>query len=229
MIQREGTGRGRPLLLGHRGARSNDSFPENTLASFDLCVQHGCDGFEFDVRGTADGVPVVCHDASFRGVRLAGAHAGVLASWQAEGFLPTLERVLRQYGPLCFLDIEIKDAGLETRVLELLRSFPPLRGYVVTSFLPDVLLRLRALDPQMELGFLWERPTDDWRGLPVSWALPERKLLDEELAAAMQEAGKRIGVWTVNSPEEMLRLAALGAEMLISDDTVGLVNTFPVS
>jgi glycerophosphoryl diester phosphodiesterase len=218
-----------PLLLGHRGARAIASLPENTVASFDLCLAHGCDGFEFDVRGTADGGLVVCHDASFRGVHLAGAHADELASWQAEGFLPTLELVLRRYGPLCFLDIEIKDSGIETRVLELLRSFPPRRGYVVTSFLPDMLLRLRAFDPKMELGFLWERPTDDWRGLPVSWVLPERKLLDEELAAALQEAGKRIGVWTVNSPEELLRLATLGAEMLISDDTVGLVNTFSVS
>ena len=44
----------RPLLLGHRGARSEKSIPENTLASFDL-RSPGCDGFEFDVRLTAEG------------------------------------------------------------------------------------------------------------------------------------------------------------------------------
>jgi hypothetical protein len=42
-----------PLLLGHRGARR--AAPENTLAAFDLALQHGCDGFEFDVRRTLDG------------------------------------------------------------------------------------------------------------------------------------------------------------------------------
>jgi glycerophosphoryl diester phosphodiesterase len=220
--------RQRPRLLGHRGARASVSVSENTLASFDLCLQHGCDGFEFDVRGTRDGVPVVCHDASFRGLGLSGVDAGDLSPWQAQGFLPTLEEVLRRYSPLCFLDIEIKDAGFETRVLELLGRYAPRHGYVVTSFLPPVLLRLHELDATVELGFLWDRPNRAWRELPVSWALPAWGLLDARLGPALKEAGKRIGVWTVNRPADMIRLADSGAEILISDDTVGLVNAFAV-
>ena len=38
------------LLLGHRGARLYA--PENTIPAFDLCLKHGADGFEFDVRCT---------------------------------------------------------------------------------------------------------------------------------------------------------------------------------
>ncbi len=218
-----------PLLLGHRGARASVSVSENTLASFDLCLQHGCDGFEFDVRTTGDEVPVVGHDSSFRGVSLSGVNAGDLAPWQAQGFLPTLEEVLRRYSPLCFLDIEIKDAGVERRVLELLGRYAPQHGYVVTSFLPEVLLRLGELDRTVELGFLWDRPTSVWRDLPVSWALPEWGLLDAGLGPVLKGAGKRIGVWTVNRPADMLRLADSGAEILISDDTVRLVNAFAVS
>jgi len=220
--------RQRPLLLGHRGARASVSVSENTLASFDLCLQHGCDGFEFDVRSTWDEVPVVGHDPSFRGVSLSGVNASDLASWQAQGFLPTLEEVLRRYSPLCFLDIEIKDAGVETRVLELLDKYAPQHGYVVTSFLPEVLLRLQELDRTIELGYLWDRPTSVWRDLPVAWALPEWGLLDAGLGPALKGAGKRIGVWTVNRPADMLRLADSGAEILISDDTVRLVNAFAV-
>ena len=52
----------RPLLLGHRGARGLKSIPENTLAAFDRALADGCDGFEFDVRLTADGQAVVHHD-----------------------------------------------------------------------------------------------------------------------------------------------------------------------
>jgi glycerophosphoryl diester phosphodiesterase len=221
--------RQRPLLLGHRGARASVSVRENTLASFDLCLQHGCDGFEFDVRGTRDEVPVVGHDASFRGRSLSRVPAGDLAPWQAQGFLPTLEEVLRRYSPLCFLDIEIKDAGVETRVLELLGRYAPQHGYVVTSFLPQVLLRLHELDAALELGFLWDRPTTVWCDLPVSWALPAWGLLDAGLGPALKGAGKRIGVWTVNRPADMIRLADSGAEILISDDTVRLVNAFRVS
>ena len=31
-----------PLLLGHRGARASTGIPENTFASFDLALEHGC-------------------------------------------------------------------------------------------------------------------------------------------------------------------------------------------
>ena len=64
-----------PLLLGHRGARASAGIPENTLASFDLALQHGCDGFEFDVRLTACGTAVVCHDAKVGGITVARAQA----------------------------------------------------------------------------------------------------------------------------------------------------------
>ena len=69
----------RPLLLGHRGARAEKSIPENTLASFDRALAHGCDGFEFDVRLSADGQPVICHDATVQGVEVAGCSAQRLA------------------------------------------------------------------------------------------------------------------------------------------------------
>src|SRR5271168_5316267 len=97
----------RPLLLGHRGARASRHIPENTLASFELCLQHGCDGFEFDVRLSGDGQAVVCHDASFGGVSIAEAATEALA-------LPTLEQVLRQFSLRTFLDIELKVGGLES-------------------------------------------------------------------------------------------------------------------
>src|SRR5262245_42125058 len=49
----------RPLLLGHRGARSLKSIPENTIPSFDRALADGCDGFEFDVRRSGDEEAVV--------------------------------------------------------------------------------------------------------------------------------------------------------------------------
>ncbi|MBZ5549684.1 MAG: glycerophosphodiester phosphodiesterase [Acidobacteriia bacterium] len=68
-----------PLLLGHRGARASRNIPENTLASFELCLQHGCDGFEFDVRRSADGAAVICHDAKYNGMEIAKTPSKSLA------------------------------------------------------------------------------------------------------------------------------------------------------
>jgi len=61
--QGQTTGMGRTIdLQGHRGARG--LFPENTLAGFTAALAIGVDSFELDVAVTADGVPVVSHDAA---------------------------------------------------------------------------------------------------------------------------------------------------------------------
>jgi glycerophosphoryl diester phosphodiesterase len=49
-------------VVAHRGNRAHA--PENTLESFAQAVALGADALEFDVHVTADGVPVVHHDAT---------------------------------------------------------------------------------------------------------------------------------------------------------------------
>jgi glycerophosphoryl diester phosphodiesterase len=49
-------------IIAHRGA--SGSAPENTIAAFERAVRQGADAIELDVRLTADGVPVVLHDAT---------------------------------------------------------------------------------------------------------------------------------------------------------------------
>ena len=49
-------------MFAHRGGSALG--PENTLAAFDLGMRAGADGLELDVHLSADGVPVVHHDAT---------------------------------------------------------------------------------------------------------------------------------------------------------------------
>ena len=49
-------------VIGHRGAAARA--PENTLAGLRRAKQLGCEAVEFDVRLTADGALVLCHDAT---------------------------------------------------------------------------------------------------------------------------------------------------------------------
>jgi glycerophosphoryl diester phosphodiesterase len=51
----------RPLVIAHRGA--SGLAPENTLSEFQLALALGADGVEMDVQLSADGHPVVIHDA----------------------------------------------------------------------------------------------------------------------------------------------------------------------
>jgi glycerophosphoryl diester phosphodiesterase len=204
----------KPLLLGHRGARASRDIPENTLASFELCLQQGCDGFEFDVRRSADGAAVVCHDPVVRGMEIERTLATDLG-------LPSLEVVLGNFAARAFLDIELKVAGLEAQTVAALRVHPPQKGYVISSFLPDVLSAVRFLDPGVALGFLCEERCElgRWQQLPVEWVIPHFEVTDQELIAKFHEAGKRVMVWTVNQPDEMRKFAEWGVDGIISDET----------
>jgi glycerophosphoryl diester phosphodiesterase len=203
----------RPLLLGHRGARAVKSIPENTLASFDFALSSFCDGFEFDVRLTADGQPVLRHDASIRGLEISKCSARKLR-------LPSLRDVVSRYQRTAFLDIELKDAGLEVITVDLLHNVPPVRGFVVSSFLPDVLERVRGIDPGIPLGLICETPhqLERFGDLAADYGIFHHRLVRKDLIERMKASAKKTFVWTVNSAADMKRFSRWGAEGIISDD-----------
>jgi glycerophosphoryl diester phosphodiesterase len=217
----------RPLLLGHRGARAVKSIPENTFSSFDRALADGAGGFEFDVRLSADGVAVVCHDPVHR-----DAQAGKLEIAQTPSErlnLPRLEEVLVRYQENAFLDIELKVPGIEKASADLLRRHPPARGFVVSSFLPEVLRTLHAEDASIPLGLICETKAQlqDWCKLPVSFVIPHRRLVNQELLGELKAAGKKVMIWTVNSLKEMRRLAGYEGDGFISDDVAKLAQILP--
>jgi glycerophosphoryl diester phosphodiesterase len=209
------TERNRPLLLGHRGARAVRSIPENTLESFDRALADGCDGFEFDVRLTADGVAVICHDPCFHGLEIARAMAPQLPQ------LPHLEDVLFRYQQRAFLDIELKVGSLERITLELLRRYPPQRGFAVSSFLPEVLQVLREYNQDLPLGLICETRSQlrRWNEIPVEYVMPHYKLATKSVVHELMSAGKKVMVWTVNDPKALVRFKDLGVDGIISDET----------
>ncbi len=218
----------RPVLLGHRGARK--AAPENTLAAFDLALAYGCDGFEFDVRRTADGEALVVHDAKLADLEVAATDCDALRRRQGSSESsrpPTLEEVLQRYADRTVLDIEIKVTGIEERVVALLRQYPPQREYVVSSFLPEVLVALRLRRADLPLGFICDRSYAlvGWPKLPVEYVMPRLDLVNQKVLDRLHTAGKQVFVWTVNEPKDMVRLAEAGADAIISDDTELLVKT----
>ena len=210
-----------PLLLGHRGARVCTEIPENTFASFDLALKHGCDGFEFDVRLTACGTAVVCHDAKVGGITVARAQARRLPQ------LPRLDDVVKGYGQRAFLDIELKVTDLESKVLSALSQYRPAQDYVVSSFIPEVLMDLEARSSTVCIGLICETSAQlaRWRDLPVDCVIAHHSLVNRLLVQDIQAAGRRIFAWTVNEEESMRRLAHWGVDGIISDDTELLVRT----
>jgi len=183
-------------------------------------MEHGCDGFEFDVRRSADGVAVICHDPTIRGLQIGSTPAERLA-------LPTLEDVLRRFSARAFLDIELKVEGLESQLIAALGAHPPGKGFVVSSFLPAVLAAVGKLDNSIPLGFLFDRQNEvEPAGLALAWMIPHFTLLSCALTDETHESGRKIMTWTVNRADEMQRFADWGMDAIISDDTELLVCSF---
>jgi glycerophosphoryl diester phosphodiesterase len=225
----------RPLLLGHRGARPlrrlgirQRGIPsENTLPAFDYCMGTGCDGFEFDVRYTHDRRHVLCHDPTHRGQHVADTHYEGLE--RRHGYdLPCLDEVLKRFGRNAFLDIELKVPGNEEEVCLAIHAHPPQRGFVVSSFLPQLLLRFHEIHASLPLGYVCKHPEEAqlWAELPIRMFIPHYSLVSQQLINAAHERGMQVIAWTVNNRADMQRLAEWGVDGLISDDPRLLCETF---
>jgi glycerophosphoryl diester phosphodiesterase len=210
----------RPFLLGHRGARAVKTIPENTLASFDRALADGCDGFEFDVRLTADGEGVLCHDPKAGRLEIARAKARELVD------LLGLAAVLDRYR-VAFLDIELKVPGLEMMVVDLLRDRARDK-FIVSSFLPNVLNKIHDADATLPLGLICETKTQlrGWKELPIQFLISNSRITDQALIETAHEAGRKLVVWTVNAAAGMKRFASWGVDGMISDKTRLLCRTF---
>ncbi len=231
----------RPLLLGHRGARLRLSrlglrWPgapsENSLAAFQYALARGCDGFEFDVRFTSDHRSALWHDPKFGSREIAGTEYSALGRPQRferrRAPLACLEDVLARFGGTAYLDIEVKVAGQEKAIVSAIKAAPPMRGFVVSSFLPEALLRLHELDPQLPLGYVCQHAdaAKQWPKLPISVFIPQYKLVSPSLVDEAHAAGLKLFTWTVNYHRDLVRLAAQGVDGLISDDPTLLHRTF---
>ena len=215
------------LLLGHRGARLYA--PENTVAAFDLALEHGADGFEFDVRGTRDKQSIICHDPRLnRLVIRRHTFKQLQESFTSPALVPpSLEDVLDRYARTAFLNIEVKVRGMEPLVARAVKRVRP-RRYFISSFLPSVVRKLHALDSSLILGSLaqtrWQLRR--WPMLPAAYIVPHYRLLSTRLIKRLHAAGKTIVTWTVNNPRQMRRFAEMGVDGIISDDTKQLVGAF---
>lgn len=202
----------RPMFLAHRGIPAAAA-SENSVAAFDRALEQGCDGFECDVRLTACGRALVCHDARVGGVMVSHATPSELRH------LPRIEDVVERYGRRSFLDIELKVRGLDSIILSALRDHPPERDYVISSFLPEVVLDLKARSATVPVGIICRSAGQlmVWKELPVEYVIVHKTLITRKLVQSIHHAGRKIFAWTVNDTKSLLAFANWGVDAIISD------------
>jgi glycerophosphoryl diester phosphodiesterase len=220
---------GRMLRIGHRGAAA--LAPENTIESLCLALELGCDLVEFDVH-ELEGTLVLVHD------RPAGPTPGLPTLDEALAFLAATEAGAH---------LDLKAVGAEEAVAEALRRHGLVERTVVSSFRPETLRAVAAVERGVRLGLTYP---EDRRGLgqrravapllgsalaAMRAALPfrlSRLLAGAGASAAMlhfavvskaavercHSLGAPVLVWTVDEHAWVARLQAMGVDGVITNN-----------
>lgn len=230
-------------LLAHRTAMG--VAPENTLAGIRAAKRQGCKAVEFDVRLTADLVPVLMHDTTVDRTtdsegdvaKLAFADLATLdaaATFGESAFagepVPSLAEALVLCAELGLQPhIEIKSdrrmaeatAHAVVQTLELYWDGSDQRP-VISSFEPRALDTVSRLAPvEFDRALLLGAEPGDWRrravDLGVSAIHADADSLTEPLVDAIKEAGYELRAYTVNNAEQAKLLRTLGVDGVFCD------------
>jgi glycerophosphoryl diester phosphodiesterase len=237
---------GAPCVVAHRGYAA--VAPENTLAALAAGALAGATWVEFDVRTTADGVPVVIHDRTVdrttdgtgrvadltldevlgldAGSWFSPAHAGLRVPQLGQVLdllLPTDARLLLEIKPPATIE-QVK--AVVTEVAE--------RGLgertVVQSFDPQILLLADEVAPELRRALLRNGfdadPVSVAHEVGAAFYNPSVKdvLSAPDTVLRLRDEGVEVMPWTANDPEVWPLLAATGVAGIITDRAGELIG-----
>jgi glycerophosphoryl diester phosphodiesterase len=214
-------------VIAHRGASA--AAPENTVEAFRLAGELGADWVELDARRTADGAAIVHHDA-----HLGDGRAIVELTRDAlPGTVCDLATALDACAGMR-VNIEIKNSPGEvdhdpgTVVADaVVAEIGRRRAHgdvLVSSFDRRTLDAVHRSDPAVPTAFLHHVVEVAWSELAADVASaghtalhPWDGVVDAALVGAAVDHGLEVNVWTVDDPDRMAALVALGVDGLCTN------------
>lgn len=220
-----------PAVIGHRGAAAHA--PENTLAAFAKAAELGCAMVEFDVRLSADGVPIVFHDDRLERTTNGAGPVGTCTLAQLKRLdagmgetIPTLAEVLDLTQRLGLaINPEIKpDPGQGPATVR--AALAVARGWggpppLFSSFDPTALAEAARLRPDWPRSLLVETIPPDWpqviRRLGCTAIAAHHRALPTAQVTTLRAAGLTVMAYTVNRPGRARQLWKRGVCTVFSD------------
>ncbi|MCJ7704194.1 MAG: hypothetical protein MUO28_01500 [Desulfobacterales bacterium] len=242
------SGRFPVMVVAHRGF--SGSAPENTMIAFKKGMEAGSDMIELDVRLSKDGGVVVIHDetlertTSGRGrvidltldeLKKLDAGSKFHSSFSGEK-IPALREVLKIAHRKVLVNIELKkgDYGrwtifdLADRALREVEMAGMVDQVVFSSFDPIALERVLKKNQAVPVAYLynkpWNSPREVTEGRPFSTLTCRKTVLTRENISRAHQEGIRIGVYTLNTEEEMEKFIDLKVDAIITDYPDRLIN-----
>ena len=220
-------------IIAHRGAWKEFNLPENSIASLEKAIELKCEGAEFDVRRTLDGVLVVNHDPVYYGDTIqTNTYAFLNRNKLSNGeSLPTLEEYFLKGTQdkhktllICEIKAAIKDkeqdylATIET--LALAKKLKIEKRIVYISFSKDILSWIKEKQPTATVLYLESDLSIDavvqnkFDGINLHYTSFKNNI---QLSATAKNAGLKICSWTVNELSDLAILQAQGVEWITTN------------
>lgn len=238
------------MVIAHRGASAHH--PENTLPAFMAAWDGGAQWVEADTQPTADGVPVLLHDADLdrttsgsgpvRGLDVdavtavdAGAwfHGSDPAGTRTGVRVPRLSELLARLTPARKVLLEIKGEHTAEQIDAVVRACRASGrdgNVFLQSFETTALRLLRRVEPRRSMGLLVEGVDDDpvgrCRELGAVACNPGYKaVLDRpEIVGRLHAAGLSVSVWTADDPTDWAALTRAGVDGIITNTPAELLR-----
>ncbi|WP_233219838.1 glycerophosphodiester phosphodiesterase family protein [Pleurocapsa sp. CCALA 161] len=217
------------LCIGHRGAMGHE--PENTLLSIRAAIALGVDAVEIDVYNLENNL-VVIHDRDLarttNGIgyleNRSFAYVRSLDAGKGEQ-IPTLEEVLETVNRQVIVNIELKGSNTAKLVVDLIQTYIKMgwsySDFIVSSFNHDELNQVKTISPEIITGMLiYGLP---WQYLPSAQQLqadliiPHLDYVTSELIESAHQQGLRVWIYTVNQPDDIKLMQAIGADGIFTN------------
>lgn len=218
------------LIFAHRGASADA--PENTLLAIEQALIQQADGIEIDVYQLGNEL-VVIHDRwvsrTTNGTRLLTDYSleelQTLDAGKGQ-FVPTLWQVLQRVQGQCLINIEVKGVSDVLLINEYInKAISQLNfvteQFIVSSFNHHLLLAFKSIAPNIKVGALTaSNPLDHARfaeDLQAYSVNADISFVDQNFVIDAHNRGLKMFVYTVDEPEDLLRLQAWGVDGVFSN------------
>ncbi len=213
---------GKVRVIAHRGASAYKL--ENTLSAVKLAFKMGADAVEVDVRLCADGEVVVIHDERVDRVTNGRGRVRELTVSELkrlkvgkEEKIPLLKEILDllPYGEKKLL-VELKEPGLEKKVVNLVKE-RNLEDYVeIASFFHPSVKKVKELCPKIKTGVIFTclpvDPVDLAFKAKADILIPRKDYVTINLIEEAHENSLEVYTWVVDSEKEALKFKAMGVD-----------------
>ena len=216
-------------IISHRGRTSRKS-ADNTLASVNDAIELKVEMVEVDIRQTKDSQIVCFHDPDIQGELIRDLDYSEIIEKDSQ--IPTLEQVLWSAKGKIGIEIELKEPGYELEVVSIARDYFNYDKFVLKSFHPQVVERVKEIDQKIFAGLLVGSAfsleqlfftlkeaftSTNFKQTNADFISPYYKIFEAGWFSRFTRNNVPIQVWTVNDVESIRTLINQQVHSIITD------------